>query len=268
MSRFIYSDEEFAKFVKESFSIAHLLRTMQLVPIGGNYKTIHKRIKRLTLDTSHFTGMLWSKGKKTGPKRNIEDYLSNKFPISSYLLKKRIVSEGLLPDECHFCKISEWQGKPISLELDHIDGNSEDNSLENLRILCPNCHSQTPTFRGRNKKAPIISEEQKVAKGKRLYKARYKKDKVRSDCPVCHKEVFDRTYCSMKCYRTVIGKTESSKAYQARSRKVVRPSKEELLKMLEAMSFSAVGRHFSVSDNAIRKWLKQYEKESQPLFGT
>ena len=64
-------------------------------------------------------------------------------------LRKKLISEGLIY-ECSICNIDKWQGKKISLELDHIDGSSANNALNNLRLLCPNCHSQTPTWRGRN----------------------------------------------------------------------------------------------------------------------
>ena len=65
-------------------------------------------------------------------------------------LRKRLVREGFLIYECAFCGINKWRGRPLSLELDHINGNKHDNWFENLRLLCPNCHSQTETFSGRN----------------------------------------------------------------------------------------------------------------------
>jgi 5-methylcytosine-specific restriction endonuclease McrA len=71
--------------------------------------------------------------------------------ISSSRLKEKLLIGGLLKHECRICGLKDWQEKPITLELDHINGVNNDNRLPNLRLLCPNCHSQTPTFRGRNK---------------------------------------------------------------------------------------------------------------------
>jgi transposase-like protein len=67
-------------------------------------------------------------------------------------LKRRLVRLGLLADACHECGISVWRGKPLSLCLHHVNGINDDNRLENLALLCPNCHSQTENFAGRNRR--------------------------------------------------------------------------------------------------------------------
>lgn len=85
-------------------------------------------------------------------KYELQDILDGKYPEYQTLkLKKRLLSENILKNECSECGISEWMGKPISLQLDHINGNKRDHSLINLRILCPNCHSQTDTYTGKNR---------------------------------------------------------------------------------------------------------------------
>jgi len=92
-----------------------------------------------------------SKKRKIG-KFKLEDILSGKHPsYKTYHLKNRLIEEGIKSNKCEECGISEWNGKPINCQLDHINGNSTDHSLSNLRILCPNCHSQTDTFCGKNK---------------------------------------------------------------------------------------------------------------------
>tara|TARA_R110002020_G_scaffold139259_3_gene310075 strand:+ start:1539 stop:1925 length:387 start_codon:yes stop_codon:yes gene_type:complete len=82
--------------------------------------------------------------------REMDDYLSNKVPMQSDKLKIRLINEGYLDPECDICRRSLWVGEDIPLQLDHVDGNNDDNSLENLRLLCPNCHAQTPQYRLKN----------------------------------------------------------------------------------------------------------------------
>ena len=70
--------------------------------------------------------------------------------VKSYRLKRRLIEQGLKETRCELCGLDTWNGQPIPLELDHINGKRDDNRLDNLRVLCPNCHAQTPTYRGRN----------------------------------------------------------------------------------------------------------------------
>lgn len=85
-------------------------------------------------------------------KFNLDDILNGHHPqYSTGKLKKRIIKEGILPYECAICKIFKWNNKKIILQLDHIDGNSKNHKLSNLQLLCPNCHSQTDTWCGKNK---------------------------------------------------------------------------------------------------------------------
>jgi hypothetical protein len=86
-------------------------------------------------------------------KASTEDILKGDYPqYQTFKLKKRLIDEGYLKNECSICGISEWNGKPLPLELDHIDGNPTNHNIKNLRMICPNCHSQTKTFRGKNKR--------------------------------------------------------------------------------------------------------------------
>lgn len=145
-----YTESEFIEAVAKSTSIAQVINRLGLIPAGGNYKTINNKIKELGLDISHLNGQGWSKGKTLTPKRDIQDYLSNKHPIQSFKLKNRLIKEGIFDWICSKCNLTVWLDKKIPLELDHINGDNSDNSLKNLRLLCPNCHAQTPTYRGKN----------------------------------------------------------------------------------------------------------------------
>jgi len=151
-SRYTYSEQELREAVKKSTSIRQVLEKLDIVPAGGNYQTTNRRIKKLNIDISHFTGQAWNRGKVIGPKRPIEEYLIENSVVQSFKLKGRLIAEGLKQHKCECCGITEWMGKPAPIELDHINGNHHDNRLENLRILCPNCHAQTDTYRGKNKK--------------------------------------------------------------------------------------------------------------------
>jgi hypothetical protein len=146
-----YADSELINAVHSSTSIRQVLSKLGLAEAGGNYSIIKRRIQRLGLSTSHFNGQGWRKGLKTPivPAKPITDLLREGTCFQSYKLKKRLFAAGLKIPKCENCLSTEWLGKPIPLELDHINGESTDNRIENLRILCPNCHALTSTYRGK-----------------------------------------------------------------------------------------------------------------------
>jgi len=146
-----YTEDQLKDAILNSTSLRQTLLKLNVVPYGGNYDVLRKAIAFFNLDSSHFTGQGWAKNKTFVPRRKIEEYLSNQFPIQSYKLKNRLFKEGIFKRICSSCNGTKWLGHPIPLELDHISGNSKDNRLSNLRLLCPNCHAQTPTYRGKNK---------------------------------------------------------------------------------------------------------------------
>lgn len=151
-----WTDDELRSAVAASFSIAGTIRAIGLVPAGGNYDQVGRRIKELALDTSHFTGMGWNKGLKHSPARitPLEEVLVAGRWTSSHGLKKRLFAAGLKEPRCELCGWAECAADGrIPVELDHVNGDRNDNRIENLRILCPNCHALQPTHRGLNKQS-------------------------------------------------------------------------------------------------------------------
>ena len=152
-----FTDEQLKIAVKESLSLAEVMRKLNLHVGGANYSTIHKNIKRLNLSTSHFTGQGWNKGSRYKPlkvARNLKEILvKNSDWTSTNHLRIRLLNEGIKERKCEFCGLSEWQGKPIALELHHINGDHSDLRIENLQILCPNCHAFTKNYRGKGMSA-------------------------------------------------------------------------------------------------------------------
>lgn len=220
-----FTREEMLEIVRESTSIKECLEKMNRPSGPGNYRTFYRLRDIYDLDTSHF--------KQSGSKPKTEyttlaEYVKKNGPLKGSVLLDKLVKEGYKEYKCENpeCGISDWKGKPITLQVHHIDGNHNNNSIDNLMILCPNCHSQTDNFCGRGKKS--------------------KKENV---CKICgniiHKDT-DSGIC-VKCRAKM-------------NRKVQWPSKEELIKLLieNNGNFKAVSKIFFVSDSAIHKWCKHY----------
>lgn len=148
-----YTKEQIQEIVKRSYTFSDVCREMQRPPNSGNIRVIHRRLDALNIDYSHFKGRGWNKG--------VEVVSTTKIPIEQILVKdstyqntdrlrKRLVKEGYKTYRCEICGITEWLGKPLSLQLHHVNGINNDNRLENLLIICPNCHSQTENFGSKN----------------------------------------------------------------------------------------------------------------------
>ena len=151
MPRIKYTKKLIENVCSSSRSYRQCLQKLNLKEAGGNYACLKKRIAEYNVDISHFTHKGWNKGKVHGPKRPLKDYLSNKYPIGSYKLKNRLLKEGVFDNKCYGCGRKTWKNKQIPTELHHLDGNSKNNNLSNLQILCNNCHALTDNFRGKNK---------------------------------------------------------------------------------------------------------------------
>ncbi len=148
-----YTDAMLKQAVERSFTMRGVLQELGLKPVGGNYETVAKRIRELGLDTSHFLGSGHLKGKshhhKTRPLARILVHLKLE---NTWRLRNRLIREGFKEYRCERCGNTEWMGEPIPLELHHQDGDRRNNRLENLTLLCPNCHASTKNYRGSKKK--------------------------------------------------------------------------------------------------------------------
>jgi len=218
---------ELAKAVKLSCTFTEILKHFGLDHIGGNCKTLKHRLNKENIDYSHIPqGIYASRGRcnfqiKPTP---YEQVLVENSSFARKTARRAILRAGLIEYKCAICGLDPiWNGKPISLRLDHINGVRNDHRLKNLRFLCPNCDSQTDTYGSRNcERAP----ERKCIQCNGFIPRRSKSG-------ICSK-------CS-RCNRSDI------------------PSSEELYKLVWEFPTTKIATKFGVSDKAVAKWCKKYK---------
>lgn len=141
-----YTKEILAKAVSKSVSIQDVARQLIGKPVGGNqHQHLRRMILKYGVDTSHFLGRAHNRGQISNKRKSPAEVFIVGMRQKSHLLRRALIESGIQYN-CFICLIDKWLGKDINLEIDHINGDSSNNSLENLRFLCPNCHSQTETF--------------------------------------------------------------------------------------------------------------------------
>ena len=381
--------EQLEMYANESKNWKELMTKCGYTNYGCRYY-LKKKLDKYNISISHFI-----RNKAPHSYKDEEIFRENSDYCTMKTIKNKLINTYGFKYECFICKISNWCGKPLSIELDHINGNHSDNRIENLRFLCPNCHSQTDTYRGRNIKNKEHSKElcekikqQKICKNCNEKKHRdseycnkchleikFKKKSINNDssskyyrklkkciscdnqiqldcerCKDCYKKarkekgIFEKTeipttaknkkpcpdcnkliaktslrcrLCNYKvlklkselngkekvnkqcidcytqivpgaircvpCSNKIVEKANSKLSkkcldcgneicndaircvdcYRINSRKVQRPSYEELITDKQSMSMVDIGKKYGVSDNAIRKWIKKYEKSMQ-----
>lgn len=218
--KWAYTVEKLKEAIEISSSLSEVIRYLGLCHSSTTYKTIKNRIQSLNINLDH-----WPKHKREfKASKDIDDIISNKVSYThTHNLKNKLLKQGLLINKCSVCGIDSWMNKSISLQLDHINGIKLDNSLENLRLLCPNCHSQTTNYSGKKNKG----------KAKKYF------------CKTCGIQTSFKKDACLKCVR----KSEE---------KIVWPSTEYLLEQIKTKSYLQLGRELGVSDNAIRNRIKRH----------
>lgn len=204
--------------VNESNSLFEILIKQGRKCTNDNIEILKKELEEHGIDHANIPI------KQIFQKQTLEEILVEDSNYQSSRLKKRLIESGLKEDRCESCGIgNEWNGKPLTLQLHHINGNHRDNRFENLQILCPNCHSQTENYKG-------------------------KKNKQLHYCADCGADIaLQSTWCP-KCA------TKHNRIYKVDIE--ARPTKDELLELIQTKPFTEIGRMYGVSDNAIRKWCK------------
>lgn len=238
----MWKDIEFiTQIIKNSINKTDILNKLGLKNNGGNYNTLSHFINDNKIDISHFIN-----GKSPNRliiKIEISDILvRNSSYKSSSNLKKRLYAEGLKQRNCEICSQTEyWNGRKMSLILDHINGDRHDNRIENLRIVCPNCNATLETHcRGLNTNGR--------GGGKKC------------DNENCNNRIRLKSKTCISCYSNNRKRIEKIEKEKKKTRKVERPEYETLVSEVIEYGYCWVGRKYGVSDNAVRKWIKNYIK--------
>ena len=240
-----YGEQEAREAVASSRSFSEALRKLGMRPAGGNHRLFKGWVERWQISTTHFDGGASARRRPSKTAKPLSEVLVRNSTYSRNKLKQRLFAEGLKDRCCEMCSQDEnWQGRTMSLILDHINGVPDDNRLENLQIVCPNCAATLDTHCGRkNRRQPEVRTCKRCGEE---FQAKYRSHR----------------YCSYSC-GTRWDRSKLRGRPMPEYRRVSRPPYEQLLAEIEATSYCAVGRKYGVSDNAVRKWVRFYERERE-----
>lgn len=223
--KYDWDREKVQKAVQNSSSYRDTLRKLNIPVSGNNGQTLKKKIEEYGIDTTHFTFHATS----LRTRKNVQEYLIKGSFITTSKLKAKLIEAGIKENRCELCGADSWLGKRLICQLHHINGDNTDNRLENLQILCPNCHSQTDNYCG----------QANVTEKKKYY------------CADCGRELKSNrsTYC-LSC--------------AGKRRQKIDITKEELLEVLrQTGNRLQAAAKIGVSETCIRKWCKRFDLPSK-----
>jgi hypothetical protein len=239
LQRSPFSEKDLRAAIAKALCWADALRFLGFEVKGANYRTLQRHVRRWGISTDHFDQDAGRKRAGLAQQIPLEQVLVKDSTYARGKLKRRLLATGLKQPICELCGQDEtWNGRRMSLILDHINGVADDHRLENLRMVCPNCAATLETHCGRNTPRTRI-------------------------CPGCDSVRASERSASILLSRLRV----AAHAYRGKShpetRKVPRPSYGQLMTDLKSMSMLAVGRKYGVSDNAVRKWIRWYEYQRE-----
>jgi len=213
-----WTDEQLRKAVKNNVTTSAVMRELGLNP-HANPCSVKKRINYLKIIWPHFLGRRY--GGRSSP-MSLNKIMVKNSTYKGKRLKKRLINLGLLKYKCYICGIKKWKNKPLVLIMDHINGVRNDNRQKNLRLVCPNCDSQLPTFTGRNIKC------------KKLPKKRCE----------CGKKILQESTRCTKC--------------ESKERRIIKNiDKEKLIRSVGSFGYKKTGDKYGVSPTTVKRWLKR-----------
>lgn len=236
-----YDEEEARKAIQASRSWSEALRRLGYCHTGGNPDTLRRKAAAWGISTAHFDPYAASREALQRDPKPLSEVLVRGSTYSRSSLKRRLFETGLKDRICELCGQGElWRGKRMGLILDHVNGVRDDHRLQNLRIVCPNCAATLDTHCGRKNRA--LPPEPR-------------------DCLRCGTTFFPRDKRQRYCSRYCGTRWDRTGVKRPGARKVERPPYRQLLREVEEHGYLGVGRRYGVSDNAVRKWLREYERE-------
>lgn len=223
-----YTKEDFIKLVSECNSRKEILLKVGLRAAGSNFRTLNKYLNKYNLidilnEKIKFYKVNLNEHNNLITLEKLKTLLVKNSKLQTSKAKKYLFKYGLKENKCEICGLAEWQNKPLNLQLHHIDGIYNNHEIENLQIICPNCHSQTENFVGKN-----------IQRTKAIFHCECGNQRSRyaNKCKQCSNKI---------------------------RRKNTYPAGDELRKQVKEMGYAGTGRYYSVSGTTIKKWIKAIE---------
>lgn len=249
---YTYSDAEFRFLVANSKSTTEVIKKLGLISNGGNARDfIKKRYIELDIDTTHFNRLGNSKRTKNRKYTCIDDTCYKVSGARNRRIMELLISESVKEYICEMCGCGNlWNGKPITLQLHHIDGNNSNHEVVNLQIVCPNCHTQTNNYGSKNREGYIGKKVDSKNVNANDDIQQLPSNYIKYTCQGCRANYYS------KHKKT---KHRSFACARKSSRKKDRPTKKVLYSLLlKEPNFVLIGNIYSVSDTTVRNWCKQY----------